>query len=136
MGQDLFRPASVFNYYPPGYRIVGGRGLLGPEFRLFDSAAALARANFVNTVVFNGIAPSADRPSGTTLDLSRLLPFAPYSGLLVDELGGLMMHQSMPEAMRDAIRTAVEAVPASSALTRVKTAAYLIASSSQYQVER
>ncbi len=137
MGQDLFRPASVFNFYPPGYRIVGGQGLLGPEFRLEDSAATLARANFVNTVVFNGI-PAAlpDRPTGTMADFSRLLPFAPYSGLLVDELCGLMTHQSASPSMRDAVRAAVDAVPAKNALMRVKTAAYLIASSSQYQVER
>jgi len=137
MGQDVFRPASVFNFYPPGYRIVGGGGLLGPEFRLDNSAAALARANFVNTVVFTGIPLSApDRPTGTSLDLSRLVPFASYPGLLVDELCGLMTHQSASTTMRETIRAAVEAVPAASALMRVKTAAYLIASSSQFQVER
>ena len=65
MEQDVFRPASVFSFYPPGYRIVGGQGLLGPEFKLDDSATALARANFVNTVVFSSIAPSLpDRPIG------------------------------------------------------------------------
>jgi uncharacterized protein (DUF1800 family) len=137
MGQDVFRPSSVFSFYPPGYRIVGGGGLLGPEFRLENSASTFARANFVNTVVFNGIAASdPDRPLGTKVDLTRLLPLAPYSGLLVDELCGLMTHQSASVEMRDAIRVAIDAIPASSAAMRVKTAAYLIASSSQYQVER
>jgi uncharacterized protein (DUF1800 family) len=137
MEQDVFRPASVFNFYPPGYRFLGGQGLLGPEFRLDDSATALARANFVNTVVFGTIPPSPpDRPTGTAVDISWLLPLAAYPDLLIQELNGLMLHQSMSQQAHDAIRTAVLAVPASNPSMRAKTAAYLVASSSQYQVER
>jgi hypothetical protein len=137
MGQDVFRAPSVFNFYPPGYRIVGGNGLLGPEFRLFDSATALARINFVNTIVFNGIAAALpDRPDGTKLDLSPLLPLASEPNALVSALDGLLLHRTMTPAMHDTIVTAIKAVAASNALSRVKTAVYLVASSSQYQVER
>ena len=137
MQQDVFRPASVFSFYPPGYRIVGGQGLLGPEFRLYDSATALARANFVNTVVFSTIAPSApDRPVGTSLDFSSLLPLAADPKTLVAELNALLLHQTMSPAMQTAIVTAIAAVPATNPLMRAKTAAYLVASSSQFQVER
>lgn len=137
MAQDVFRPASVFSFYPPGYRIVGSGGLLGPEFKLDDSATALTRANFVNTVVFGSITASPpDRPTGTTVDLSHFVGLAGYSGLLVFELDALLLHRSMSPAMRDAIVAAVDAIPASNPLMRAKTAAYLVASSSQYQVER
>jgi uncharacterized protein (DUF1800 family) len=137
MEQDLFRAASVFNFYPPGYRIVGGNGLLGPEFKLQDSQSALTRINFVNTVVFGGIPPAPpDRPTGTTLDLSRLNALASNSGALVDELNGFLMHGAMSQAMHDAIVGAVEAVPVSNLPMRVQTAVYLVASSSQYQVEQ
>jgi uncharacterized protein (DUF1800 family) len=137
MSQDVFRPASVFSFYPPGYRIVGGQGVLGPEFRLDDSATALARANFVNTVVFSSIAPSPpDRPVGTSLDFSRLVPLAADPTALIAELNALLMHQAMSPAMQTAIVTAVQAVPASNPLMRVKTAVYLVVTSSQYQVER
>jgi uncharacterized protein (DUF1800 family) len=137
MEQDLFHAASVFNFYPPGYRIVGGNGLIGPEFKLDDSASALARVNFVNTVVFGSIPASPpDRPTGTTLDLSQFTSLAAYSGLLVDQFDTLLLHGSMSPAMHDAIEAAVEAIPVSNVLMRVKTAAYLVASSSQYQVER
>jgi uncharacterized protein (DUF1800 family) len=137
MGQDVFRPASVFSFYPPGYRFVGGLGLLGPEFKLDDSATALARANFVNTVVFGSIPASLpDRPIGTTVDLSHFVALAGYSSLMVDELDGLLLHRSMSPAMHDAIVAAVDAVPATNSLLRARTAAYLVASSSQYQVER
>jgi hypothetical protein len=137
LGQDVFRAASVFNFYPPGYRFFGGNGLLGPEFKLDDSSTALGRVNFVNTVVLGTIPASPpDRPVGTSLDFSALLPLAPYPSLLVDELDGLLLHRSMLPVMHDTIVTAVEAVSASNALSRVKTAAYLVASSSEYQVER
>ena len=135
--EDVFRPASVFNFYPPGYRIVGGQGLSGPEFKLYDSASALTRANFINTVVFGSIAPSPpDRPTGTTIDLSYFASVAGVPSRLVDELDGLLLHRSMSPAMRDAIVTAVNAVPSSNALLRARTAAYLVATSPQYQVER
>lgn len=135
--QDVFRPASVFSFYPPGYRIVGGQGLSGPEFKLYDSASALTRANFVNTVVFGSIAPSPpDRPTGTTIDLSHFVALAGSPGLLVDEFDGLLLHRSMSPAMHDAIISAVNAVPSNNTLLRARTAAYLVAISPQYQVER
>ena len=137
MEQDLFRAASVFNFYPAGYRIVGGNGLAGPEFKIYDSATALARINFVNTVVFNTIPPSPpDRPTGTTIDVSSLVGLAKNPELLIDELNGLLLHQSLTPAMHDALLAAITAIPASNPTMRAKTAAYLIASSSAYQVER
>jgi len=136
-GQDVFRPASVFNFYPPGYRIVGGQGLSGPEFKLYDSASALTRANFVNTIVFGSIAPSLpDRPTGTAIDLSHFVSLASNPSMLVDDLDVLLLHRSMSPAMHDAIVTAVKAVSSNNALLRARTAAYLTATSPQYQVER
>jgi len=105
--------------------------------QLHDSAGALARVNFVNTVVFGGIAANPpDRPVGTTLDLAPLLPLAAQPDSLVAELNGLLLHRSMTAAMRDTVIAAIEAVPANNALLRVRTAAYLMASSAAYQVEQ
>jgi len=116
---------------------VGGQGLSGPEFKLYDSASALTSANFVNTIVFGSIAPSPpDRPSGTMIDLSHFVALARSPGLLVDELDGLLLHRSMSQAMHDAIVAAVITVPSSNTLLRARTAAYLVAISPQYQVER
>jgi uncharacterized protein (DUF1800 family) len=137
MGEDLFHAPSVFSFYPPGYRIPGTNGLLGPEFKLHSSASALARVNFVNTVVFGGITASPpNRPVGTTLDLTPLLPLATQPESLVAELNGLLLHRSMAPAMHDTITAAIEAVPATNALLRVRTAAYLMASSADYQVQQ
>jgi hypothetical protein len=42
----------------------------------------------------------------------------------------------MSAEMRDSVKIAVESIPASNARLRVRTALYLIATSSQYQVQR
>jgi hypothetical protein len=139
MGQDLFRAASVFNYYPPGYRVPGTNGLLGPEFRLHDSATALARLNFVNTLIFGSIAANqTDRPLGTRLDLTPLTALSPEA--LIDELDGLLLAHASPAAMRDTVRAALLAIPsadtAANNLLRARTAAYLMATSALFQVQQ
>jgi hypothetical protein len=46
-----------------------------------------------------------------------------------------MMHGAMLQAQKDSIMRAVQAVP-NSPLLRVQTAVYLIATSSQFQIQR
>jgi hypothetical protein len=136
MGMDLFRPPSVFSYFSPAGTIAGSGGVRGPEFAIFTTSTSIRRINFVNTVVFSRIAAGTNAPSGTSIDLSRLLPLATAPQDLVASLDELLMHGSMSAPMRDAIVTAVAAVPASNRLKRVRTAVYLVLSSSQYQVEK
>ena len=59
-----------------------------------------------------------------------------YPEELVDTLDDLLLHGSMSQEMRQTIEQAVAAVAPTNALKRVRTAAYLILTSSQYQVER
>jgi uncharacterized protein (DUF1800 family) len=136
MGMDLFRPPSVFSYFSPGTVVAGTQGVRGPEFGLFTTSTALRRANFVNTIVFSTIPVGANSPSGTSLDLSPLQALAAEPDQLVESLNVLMMHGTMSAAMRDSIIQAVSAVPAANTLKRARTALYLVATSSQYQVER
>ena len=136
MSEDLFNAPSVFNYFPPSAR-VPLENAVGPEFALFSSLTALRRDNFVNQVIFSTIAPSPpNRPLGTSINLTSFSPLAGNPDQLIEALNSLMLHGSMSADMRLIIKTAVSAVPAASALTRVRTAVYLIATSSQYQVQR
>lgn len=135
MGMDLFRPPSVFSYFSPSGGLPGGNGLRGPEFGLLSTSTALARLNFVNTMVYSRIAASANGP-GTSIDLSPLQPLAAAPVDLVNELDTRLLHGSMSAPMRDSIAGAVNAVPASDPLRRVRTAVYLVLTSSQYQVQR
>lgn len=144
MGQDPFRSPTVFNYYPPDY-VIAGTSLLGPEFMLMTTGTSITRANFINRFTFTAPAiPAAppNAPNGTSLDFSDLqaLATADTTGnLLVDELNRRMMHSTMSPSMKSTILTAVTNIPPTSAtnfLQRARQAVYLVATSSQYQIQR
>ncbi len=134
MGQDLFRSPSVFSYYPHSYQVPGTTDQ-GPEFGIESTSAALTRLNVVSTLAFSKLRPQKSS-SGTSLDLSPLVALAGDPGLLVGALDRILLHHTMPGAMKSAVTSAVTAVPASNPLLRAQTALYLVAGSSQYQVER
>jgi hypothetical protein len=136
MGMDVFRPPSVFSYYSPSTVVPGSGGLRGPEFGLLSTSTALQRDNAMNTLVFSHIAVSANAPNGTAIDLRPLQPLAATPAQLVDSLDALLLHGTMSPGMRQSIVDAVKAVAATNAHKRVQTAVYLVATSSQYQVER
>ncbi|HEX3633751.1 MAG TPA: DUF1800 family protein, partial [Casimicrobiaceae bacterium] len=137
LGQNLFYPPSVFNYYPPTY-LLADTAIVAPEFALANSSTAINRYNFANALVFGTIAPLSTLPGaiGTTPSLSALSALAGDPAALLDKLDVQLLHGTMPAAMRATILTAITAVPATDPLTRAKTAVYLVVTSSQYQVER
>jgi hypothetical protein len=142
IGQDVFRPVTVFNYFPLDY-MVPGTTLPGPEFGIFTTGTAIGRLNNINTMSFGSLGVSLPtRPNGTRLDYRGLQAIAkedPTSNKLMDHLNSRMMHGRMSPEMREQIRTAVNAVTATTDanyLTRAQTAVYLIATSSQWQIQR
>ncbi len=60
MSEPPMESPSVFNFFPPDYRIPG-TNLVGPEFALQTTATALVRANFVNSFVFGSIGAGTTR---------------------------------------------------------------------------
>ncbi len=142
MGEDVFRPNTVFSYFPQDYYAPpAAAGLLGPEFGIMDATTALKRANFVNTIVFSNFAvncgvSSCNTPDGTSINLTELQQLAPNPANLVDRLNRLLMHGTMSPEMKTSIVTAVNAVSSSNPLLRARQALYLVATSSQYQVQR
>jgi hypothetical protein len=140
MDQDLFRSPSVFNYFPPD-NVVAGTTIFGPEFAIQSTTTALARVNFIHEIVFQEMPQSDDRPLGTWVDLaflepSAVLPESANPTALIDELNSRLMHGSMSTAFYNIVRNGVAAMPEDDLTGRVQKAVYLIASSSQYQVER
>jgi hypothetical protein len=136
MGQDVFRPATVFSYYPADYLLPGSTSVLAPEFGLLDTSATLKRANFVNTMVFSNIPVGTNSPNGTALDLSGLQALAGDPVQLISYLNQLLMHGEMSTTMQNSIINAVSVISSSSPRLRAQHALYLVATSSQYQVER
>lgn len=139
MGQNPFYSPTVFNYYTPDY-IIPGTNILAPEFELMNTGLGINRINFVYTMIFNGIQPNAtDTLQGTTLILDEAINIAaadPSGNQLLDYLNNKMMHGTMTQTHRNAILNAVLVIPAASIVPRAKTAIYLIAASSQYQIQR
>ncbi|HSI88573.1 MAG TPA: DUF1800 domain-containing protein [Pyrinomonadaceae bacterium] len=138
MAQNPFNSPTVFNYYPPDY-VIPGTTLPGPEFGLMTTGTAIARANVVNNIAFAGIPVSENAPQGTRIDLSYMQQLAaadPTGNMMLDELSLALLHGRMSPAMRAAILPAVTAIPATDPLGRARAAVYLIASSSQFQIQR
>lgn len=139
MLQNPFYPPTVFNFYAPGF-VIPGTTINGPEFGIMTTGTSITRANFVNTMVFSRVNVSVPTiPNGTSLDFSELQALStadPTGNQLMDALNQKMMHNAMPSAMRETIRTAVLAVPATTPLVRAQQAVYLVATASQYQVQR
>ena len=139
LGQNTFYSPTVFNYYMPDYTIPG-TAVNGPEFGLMTTGTAIARANFMNTFVFSRVnGGSTNAPLGTSINLTEMqaLATADTTGnRLVDTLNTKMMHGTMSAQMKSTILTAVQAVASTNSLLRTQTAIYLVATSSQYQVQR
>lgn len=138
MGQNVFYSGSVFNYYSPLYNLPNERGLTAPEFNIQTTATALARANFVNTIVYSRINAQADVPgsTGTSINFTPWEQYAADPQQLINQLDTFLMHNSMSPAMRAVLTQAITSVPATNPNARVKTAVYLVLTSSQFQVEQ
>ncbi len=141
MAQTPFLSPTVFNYYPPDYN-VPGTALNGPEFAIMNTGTAITRSNFVNRFIFTAIpvpVSSPNSPNGTSLDFTDLQDLStadPTGNLLLDELDRRMLHSTMSATMRSTILPVVTSVATSNPLSRVRQAIYLVATSSQYQVQR
>jgi hypothetical protein len=131
IGQQVFYAASVFNFYPPLAAIpLTQPPLFGPEFALFNTASTLNRANLIEQMIFSSISP------GTTVDLTAIAAMSNDPPTIIEVLNQQLLHGTMSAPMQSAILNAVTVVPSSNPLMRAQTAAYLIMSSSQYQVQR
>ena len=74
MGQEIFKPPTVFSYFPQDYFAPpASAGVLGPEFGIMDASTSLKRANFINQMTF-----SEDRRS-TAARTPAILPTGPRS---------------------------------------------------------
>ena len=135
LGQTLFLPPTVFNYFAPGYHIppdiTPGMSLLGPEFQLDSPSNAVARFNMVNTMIYGNLG------NGAVIDLT------PFSNLgsnppLVDAVSQVFMDGQMPPKVQTALLGAINAITGTSAAVnkaRAQAAIYLTVSSSYYNVE-
>ena len=139
MGQPVFSPETVFSFYPPSYQIPGTQ-TFAPEFGIDNAATALARANFINTLIMQGGARPDTTVAGSTGTTVNLMPLASAAdnAALVAQLNQMLMHGSLPADASNIILAAANSAAAGSTapLAAVRAASYLFLTSPQYQVER
>jgi uncharacterized protein (DUF1800 family) len=136
LGQTLFMPPTVFNYFAPAYSVPAeftpGATLLGPEFQLQSPSAAVARSNMVNALVYGNLG------NGAIIDWSYLTSLAATPQALLDCVNSAFMYGKMPGAVQTQILSAVNALTGTTAAVykaRAQAAVYLTVSSSYYNVE-
>ncbi len=135
LGQNIFQPDTVFSYYPADY-LTPGTSLLGPEFGILSASTSLRRANLVNTLVYSTIPVGTNNPFGTSLDLGGIQTLSGNPAAMVEELNQRLCHGLLSASAKAAIVTAVNAVSPATPRSMAQQATYLVATSSQFQVER
>jgi hypothetical protein len=138
IGQNAFTSPTVFNFYPPDY-VIPGTALPGPEFAIMTTSTSIGRANLGNSMVYGSIGVSTNAPAGTKLDFSEMTALAsadPTCNRLLDVLNERMLHKTMSPQMRASILTAVTSIASTNPAGRAQSAVYLVATSSQYQIQR
>jgi uncharacterized protein (DUF1800 family) len=146
LDQPIFLPPTVFSYYQPAYEVPGTR-ILGPAFGILSTTTTLRRANNINTLIYTGVTPntsptaaSPDRPRGTSIDISNLEALAGNPVDVVNALDTLLLHGTMHAQMRSSIVNAMNAINDANVTTRnqkrARMAVYLVATSSQYDIQR
>ncbi len=146
LDQLIYQPATVFSYYQPGYEVPGTK-ILGPAFGILSTTTTLRRANNINSLIYNGVtanstptAGSPDRPRGTSIDIANLELLAGNPIDVVNALDTLLLHGTMHPQMRTSIVNQMNTINDTNVATRhqkrARTAVYLVATSSQYDIQR
>jgi hypothetical protein len=132
MGQDVFSPPSVFNYYAPNSG-APGTSLTGGEFGIYSPNNAILRANLVSYLFNQYSNPVQTYGPGVTVDLSGFMSLSGNPASLVNALDLTLTHGTMPAEMKAPIVAAVTA-ETGGGLRRIQRACYLILTSSYYNV--
>ena len=136
LGQQVFFPPSVFNYFSPLYAIppdiTGGTTLAGPEFQLESPSVAVARANTMNAFVYGNLG------TGAVIDLTPFASLGNNMPALYAAISKAFFYGQMPAAVQNALQGATSAIggtTAAAAKARAQAALYLALSSNYYNVE-
>ncbi|HVF67724.1 MAG TPA: DUF1800 domain-containing protein [Pyrinomonadaceae bacterium] len=149
LDQPVFQPPTVFSYYSPDYEVPGAK-TTGPAFQILYTTTTIRRANVANRLIYSGIAPGSNNPTGTTLMWAELNAIWDDTNLpnedaraakLIDVLDMRLLHGTMSAQMRAAIKTAMFGISSVSSdqfwrQRRSQMAAYLILTSPHYDVQR
>jgi hypothetical protein len=133
MGQDIFNPASVFNFYSSSYGIPDTT-LRGGEFQIFNTFTSIYRANLISNLFSNYSDPVQTYGPGTTVDLTPYMPLVSNPTALVNALDNTLTGGVLPASLKQIVASAVQADAGTTTLHQLQTALYLILTSNYYNV--
>lgn len=143
LNQHVFRPPSVFNFYPPDYPVAGTGGLVGPQFAIHNANTGLNRLNYL-TALFDWRCcepdPAIPGAIGTNVDTRPFEARAADAGVLVDDISRIVLGRTLAAGPRQRVVEAVRfwdagSDPSSWQRRRVETAAWLVLASPDHQVQ-
>jgi uncharacterized protein (DUF1800 family) len=138
LGQPIYSPPSVFNFFPPDYDLPDDPSLDGPAFGVFNASAAFRLSGVFATALSGKSVPPDEKvagSSGTKIDLARWQTLAAYPAALVADIKRVLFAGRMSSSLEQALTKAAQIAPASKPLDRAKAALFLAVMSPEYLVE-
>ncbi len=136
LGQQLYFPPTVFNYFVPDYTIpqsfTGSNTLIGPEFQIQSPSNAVLRYNTVNSIVYGNLG------AGAVVNLTPFANLGNNTPALYQAIANAFFYGQLPAALQNAMQTATNAITGTTAASmkaRAQAALYLALSSGYYNVE-
>ena len=138
LGEPVFSPPTVFSFFPPDYALPDDPQDQGPAFGLFSAASVATYSGAVSTLLSDkpiAADPSVAGSTGTSIDLTSWQASAADPRKLVAEINRVLFPAGMSAALQQELLSAINAVPATDAGLRARTALFLAAMSPEYFVE-
>jgi hypothetical protein len=139
MGQPVFSPPTVFNFFSPDNPLPKSPTLVGPAFGIFNGTTAFAYTGFVGAALSSkGIAADTSVPgsTGSRIDLSTWQAYVTAdSKKLVAEIDRVLFGGRMSPSLGAILQKAAASQPMSDPLGRVRAALFLALISPEYLVE-
>jgi uncharacterized protein (DUF1800 family) len=139
LAQTPMRAPSVFNYFRPGYvppnTGVAGADLVAPEFQITHEISVAAYANFIQSVIQNGIGTGSD----VRADYSAINAIADNADALVARVNLMLSGNALSSATVASIRDAVNAIPMTATnaqQNRAQLAIFLTMTSPEFLVQK
>jgi len=143
LGQQPLRAPSVFNFYRPGYSPpntgIAAAGLVAPEFQAIGETSVVGYTNYMQGVIVNGAGVAVNGVRDVRANYTAEQAVADNPDALIDRIDLCLTNGTMPAAMRQEIRNAVNAISVtttSGRANRVHTAILLTMASPEYLVQK
>jgi uncharacterized protein (DUF1800 family) len=138
LGEPVYSPPTVFNFFPPDYDLPDNPTLDGPAFGIFNASAAFTLSGVLQTALNGkGVAPDTTVTGavGTKIDLTRWQTLAATPTSLVAEINRVLFAGRASTALQAALLKAAQIAPATKPLDRARAALFLATMSPEYLVE-